>query len=240
MAQPSPDDRPADQPSPERRVANSLLAATLLALAGGSLDAFLYLNHGHVFAGAMTGNAVLCGIALLGHDQGNALHHVLPILAFFVGVWIAESLAAHLKHDAVKAALLAEILGLLVASFLPEHFPNLLFVPWIATLAAFQIASFRQVDAYAYNSTFITGDLRTAITGLHQALTPEHREAGLRQARELGLIIVSFVAGAVGGAALASHLANRTLWLPIAALLSVLALIFRQEQSSGHTPVAQA
>ena len=60
----------------EKRVADSLTSGMLLAFVGGSLDAFLYLNHGHVFAGAMTGNAVLCGIALLSGNKGNAVHHV--------------------------------------------------------------------------------------------------------------------------------------------------------------------
>ena len=53
----------------------------LLAFAGGTLDAFLYLVHGKVFAGAMTGNAVLCGIAILGRNGPDILHDALPIAA---------------------------------------------------------------------------------------------------------------------------------------------------------------
>jgi uncharacterized membrane protein YoaK (UPF0700 family) len=57
---PTSNDNPLP-PSPERRAADSLPSAVLLAFTGGSLDAFIYINHGHVFAAAMTGNAVLFG-----------------------------------------------------------------------------------------------------------------------------------------------------------------------------------
>jgi len=80
------------KPTPERRVADSLPSASLLAFTGGSLDAFLYLEHGKVFAGAMTGNTVLAGIALLSHDHTDAIRHILPIVAFLIGVWIAKLL----------------------------------------------------------------------------------------------------------------------------------------------------
>ena len=38
---------------------------SLLASAGGFLDGFTYVGHGHVFANAMTGNVVLLGINCL-------------------------------------------------------------------------------------------------------------------------------------------------------------------------------
>jgi uncharacterized membrane protein YoaK (UPF0700 family) len=42
--------------------------ALLLAATGGLLDAVVYLNHGHVFANAMTGNVIFLAIATLGRD----------------------------------------------------------------------------------------------------------------------------------------------------------------------------
>lgn len=217
----------ASEPTPERGVANSLSAATLLAFAGGSLDAFLYLQHGRVFAGAMTGNAVLCGIALLGGNRFEALRHLLPLLGFVCGVTLAELLQERLKPHAVTIGLLGEIVGLLVASFLPPGFPDLLFVPLIAVVAAYQIASFRKVDDYSYNSTFITGDLRTAVVGLYKALHPSSRREGMRQARDLGLIVACFLTGAVTGALFSSHLGNHTLWVPIVALSLALGMAVR-------------
>jgi uncharacterized membrane protein YoaK (UPF0700 family) len=47
---------------------DALPDAMLLATTGGLLDAVVYLNHGHVFANAMTGNVIFLGIAVLGRD----------------------------------------------------------------------------------------------------------------------------------------------------------------------------
>lgn len=216
---------PITCPPKEPRPAESLPAALLLAAVGGSLDAFLYLGHNRVFAGAMTGNAVLCGIALLSRDGSEALHHALPILSFVLGVYGALSLDKWLGRSAVRVGLVCEAVGLLIASFLPARFPNLLFVPFVTVLAAYQVASFKKVDRYAYNSTFITGNLRTAIEGLHQARNPETRSEGLKKFRELGGVMVCFVLGAVGGALLGPRLGNHALWLPVALLTATLVWI---------------
>lgn len=210
-----------------QRWVDTLTSATLLAFTGGSLDAFLFLNHGHVFAGAMTGNAVLLGLAVLSRDPHDALQHSLPLVAFFCGVWVAELLQERLCPHAVTVGLLGEAFGLLVCSFAGPAFPDAIFVPVLSFLAAYQVSSFREVDGFSYNSTFITGNLRTGIVGLFAARHPDRRAQGLRQARELGLIVLGFVLGAVAGAVLAPRLGNRALYLPASILLAVLALSLR-------------
>ena len=215
---------PANSSTAEHQVAGSFLAAVLLAITGGALDAFIYLNHGHVFAAAMTGNGVLLGVSILHHDYAQALRHLLPIFGFITGVFFANLLDKSLKHHAVTVGLVCEISALFVASFLPSRFPDLAFVPIIAIVAAYQITSFRQVDTYAYNSTFITSNLRTAVDGLYDALTPAKRKAGLRKFRELSCIILAFLGGAIAGAILAPRLYNHTLWIINLPLITVLLL----------------
>jgi uncharacterized membrane protein YoaK (UPF0700 family) len=208
----------------------TLPPAVLLAFAGGSLDAFLYFAHNHVFAGAMTGNAVLAGIAMLSRDSQETWHHLLPIAAFLMGVWLAEVLQTRLQRHAVTVGLVLEAVGLTAAAFLPGNFPELIFAPAVALLAAFQVTSFRTVDSFSYNSTFITGNLREMVMGIHAALDAGKRKEGLRKARDLGLIALSFVAGAVSGAMLAARLHNRTLLLPVAVLLVTLAMVSLRER----------
>jgi len=225
---------PANSSTAEHQVAGSFLAAVLLAITGGALDAFIYLNHGHVFAAAMTGNGVLLGVSILHHDYAQALRHLLPIFGFITGVFFANLLDKSLKHHAVTVGLVCEISALFVASFLPSRFPDLAFVPIIAIVAAYQITSFRQVDTYAYNSTFITSNLRTAVDGLYDALTPAKRKAGLRKFRELSCIVLAFLGGAIAGAILSPHLYNHTLWLINLPLIAVLTLTLRRTQTASH------
>ena len=220
----------------EYRAAGSLSSAILLALTGGSLDAFIYLNHGHVFAAAMTGNSVLLGVAILHHDYAQAGRHLAPIFGFILGVFFANLLNTTLKHRAVTIGLLCEITALFIASFIPGRFPDLAFVPIIAIVAAYQIASFRTADTYSYNSTFITGNLRTAVDGLYDALDPAKRKAGLRKFRELSFIILGFLLGATAGAILSPRLYNHTLWfidLPLIAVL--LGVLVRGKTAATHS-----
>ncbi len=206
----------------EQRIAQTLPSALLLALTGGSLDAFIYLNHGHVFAAAMTGNGVLLGVSVLRHDWMQVLRHGLPIVAFIVGVFLASFLNSTLKHYAVTAGLLCEIGVLLVASFLPGGFPDLVYIPMIAVVAAYQVASFKKAENYSYNSTFMTGNLRAAVEGLYMTLDPARRSEGFRQFRDLSLIVLMFLVGATVGALLSPRLLNHTLWVVDLPLLAVL------------------
>ena len=75
---------------PQKQMSESLSVGLLLALTGGLLDAYSYLNRGEVFATAETGNIVLLGIHLAQQQWGQALRYVFPILAFAAGVLVAE------------------------------------------------------------------------------------------------------------------------------------------------------
>ena len=61
--------------------------------------------------------------------------------------------------------------------------------------------------------------------GVYEMLDPERRAEGRDKAGSLGLVIVSFIVGAIGGAVLAPRFYNRALWLPVSALLTVLGLV---------------
>jgi uncharacterized membrane protein YoaK (UPF0700 family) len=206
-----PSNPPTDTSAVEQRVVGSLPSAILLAITGGSLDAFIYLNHGHAFAAAMTDNGVLLGITILHHDYMQTLRHLMPIFGFICGVFFAHVLDKQFKHHAVTIGLLCEIIALFIASFLPGSFPDLAFVPIIAVVAAYQVASFRKADTYAYNSTFLSGNLRTATDGLFDAFIPSKRRSGLRKFRELSFIVMAFPLGATAGAILAPRFYNHTL-----------------------------
>jgi uncharacterized membrane protein YoaK (UPF0700 family) len=224
-----------DDSSTELRVVSSLPSAILLAFTGGSLDAFIYLNHGHVFATAMTGNGVLLGVSILHHDYVEAFHRLVPIFGFILGVFLSHVLDKTLKHHTVTVGLGCEISALFIASFLPGRFPDPVFVLIISIVAAYQVASFRKADNYAYNSTFITGNLRTAVDGLYDALSPTKRKAGLRKFRELFFIVLAFLTGATAGAILSPHLFNHTLWLINLPLLAVLVLTLRRTYQASQS-----
>jgi uncharacterized membrane protein YoaK (UPF0700 family) len=213
----------------------ALPEALLLATTGGLLDAVVYLNHGHVFANAMTGNVIFFGIAILGRDWNEIIPHLVPLIGFFAGVATSKHLRTRLGMRSVLFGLGLEIVAIFVLGWLPASFPEMAFTGIIAYVAAFQVASFRRVDRFAYNSTFLTGNLRDVAEGLYDGLapysTPEIRERGLSQARALTFICLCFLAGAVLGAGAAPRFGNHSLWLAEPFLLAVAVKVFRNRAS---------
>ena len=213
---------------PARKASSHLAAAVLLALAGGGVDAYIYLHHGHVFAAAMTGNGVLFGADVLHRDWTGAWHHLVPLVAFSLGVMTSLLLSRKLKDASILFGLSGEVLLLFAVAWLPAGFPSFALVTMVSFAMAYQVAAFRKVDAYAFNSTFITGDLRSALEGLDKMLDPQTRHEGLRHFRDLGLVVLAFLAGAAIGAELGSYLGNRTLMVMDLPLLAVLGLVIRR------------
>jgi uncharacterized membrane protein YoaK (UPF0700 family) len=216
--------------------------AILLATTGGLLDAVVYLNHGHVFANAMTGNVIFLGIAILGRDWSEIAPHLVPLAGFFAGILTSKHLRARMGIRSALLGLVLEIAVIFALGWLPASFPEMAFTAIIAYVAAFQVASFRRVDRFPYNSTFITGNLRDVADGVYDALTPastpEAREKGLSQARALGLICLCFLAGAILGTWAAPRFGNRSLWLAEPFLLTIIVLTFRRPATSNSSPPA--
>jgi uncharacterized membrane protein YoaK (UPF0700 family) len=210
---------------------NALSSALLLATTGGMLDAIAFLNHGHVFVNAMSGNVIFLAIAFLGRDWTEIIPHFIPLVGFFAGVLTSRYLRTHLGTKSAQLGLGLEIMAIFLFGWLPRSFPEIAFTGILAYVAAFQVASFRHVDRFAYNSTFMTGNIRDVAEGLHDAYdrhsTPETRERGLSQARALGFICLCFLCGAVLGAWAAPRFGNHSLWIAEPLLIAVAVPTFR-------------
>jgi uncharacterized membrane protein YoaK (UPF0700 family) len=209
----------------------SLLIASLLALAGGMTDADVYLLHGHVFANAMTGNVVLLGATLVAHDFAQAAHHAWPLLAFCCGVLAARAWRAESRRDALFYGLLVQAIIYFLMGYFAARMADNAVTSILAFATASQVANFRKVDRFTYNSTFVTGNLRDLSEGLFESLerAPEAsagtRLRGRRKLRDLSLVCGCFFVGVSVGAWLTRPMHDRTLWmavLPIAAAAFIL------------------
>jgi uncharacterized membrane protein YoaK (UPF0700 family) len=205
-------------PTANPALPNALPDALLLAATGGMLDAVVYLNHGHVFASSMTGNVVFLGIAFFSQDWREIVRHLVPIGGFFAGVTASKYVRFRLAERSVLLfGLTFEAVVLFLLGWLPISYPHVVFTIIIAFVAAFQVASYRRVQSFSYNSTFVTGNLRDVAEGLYDAIAPsaipEVREKGQAKTRALGLICLCFLAGAATGAWGAPRLGNYSLWL---------------------------
>jgi uncharacterized membrane protein YoaK (UPF0700 family) len=205
---------------------NSLRVAALLAAAGGFLDAFTYVGHGHVFANAMTGNVVLLAVSAVSGDGRQALAHLLPIVSFVAGVAAADVLrlprVSAWTRDPAVAALVFEIALLFALSWIPREGSSEGIVLAVAFASAMLVTAFPGVDAFTYNATFTTGNIRQfAESAFLIAFTPLPRDSALRRKpRVFAVLIGSFLVGAATGAATVARWHNGALVVPMT-LLSV-------------------
>lgn len=195
----------------------SLSLGLLLALAGGSLDCYTYLNRGQVFATAETGNLVLLGVQLAQGRLDLALHYLPPILAYTAGVLAVEwfSRAVDQRMGQVKwrqVVLLLECAVVAVAGLFPAGRPNALANVLISFTSAMQVESFRMFAGCACATTMCTGNLRSGTENLYFYLHDGNREAGRKAAVYYGLISC-FVLGAVVNAAVTSFVGNKSFFL---------------------------
>ena len=203
----------------------SLFHGALLAIVGGFLDAFTYLEKGHVFANAMTGNVVLLGIFTAAGNWLQAGGHLLPIIAFLVGIVVAEILknprVRRAVHWPATICLITETILLLVAGALPGDVPNYFFTLSISFVATLQNSMFPRIERQTINTVMTTGNLRSLFQTLTAvAFSHPHNDAASK-IRIFGTVCASFLFGALFGGFVSPLAHNRALWVPSSLLLLI-------------------
>lgn len=219
------------------QMSESMRLGALLAVAGGFFDAYTYLCRGGVFANAQTGNIVLLGLELAEREWLRALAYLAPILAFALGVVVAEVVKRRGKARQAGGAgmhwrqviVLAEIVLLAGAAFLPQRM-NMAVNILISFVCAMQVEAFRKVRGSAFATTMCTGNLRS---GTEQLVI--WRQTGdanaARKARHYYCIILFFILGAALGAVCTDTLGERALLITCVPLLAVFGMMFIREKA---------
>ncbi len=190
--------------SKTRHAAENFKVGALLTLVGGYLDTYTYISRGGVFANAQTGNIVLMGLKLTECEFGAAVHYLIPIISFVVGVLAVELIKSKFNDDPKvhwhQITLLLEMFIIAVVGFIPESHNNIANV-LVSLTCAMQVEGFRRLNGNAYATTMCTGNLRSGSESLFAYL--KSRDVSQRKkAREYFSIICIFIVGAVIGAVL--------------------------------------
>jgi uncharacterized membrane protein YoaK (UPF0700 family) len=167
------------------------LAFAFAAIAGYA-DAIGYLRY-KAFAGMMTGNTVLMGLAFFRSADRPAVEYAAVLAVFFVTSAIAFTLLR--KRCPPLVLLVAEAIALL----LPEIFHG----PWAILLLVIAMGLQNPLArrlGLALSTTFITGDILHFAEGLVGRLVP-HRGHKPTSFAIYGIAWLGYAAGAALGAA---------------------------------------
>ena len=128
---------------PTRQMSEAFRNCIFLALSGGFQDAYTYFTRDGVFANAQTGNVVLMSTNFMTGKWGEGLKYLFPILAFALGVLVADLIQKKFKYFKKihwrQGILLFEIIILFAVGFMPKSMDtvaaaiiagSVIFTPW--------------------------------------------------------------------------------------------------------------
>ncbi|MGN8895614.1 YoaK family protein [Flavonifractor sp. HCP28S3_F3] len=220
-----------------KQASESFRLGALLAAAGGILDAYTYLVRGGVFANAQTGNIVLLGVRLIQGQWLLALHYLIPILAFAVGVVVAELIRYRFRQSNSvhwrQVTVGLELILLAAVAFLPSSLDNLANVA-VSFVCAVQVESFRKVNGNAFATTMCTGNLRSGTERLYLYLKTGERDHWSRAIQYYG-IILCFIGGAALGGLCAERLDQVGVLISLPFLAAAFVMMFEHKSLAGKS-----
>jgi uncharacterized membrane protein YoaK (UPF0700 family) len=202
--------------SDRTNVGLSVVAASILTAAGGSMDAWVYMDHGHVFANAQTGNVVLFGIHAAAGDFTAAARHVPSITAFIVGLVVSRLTGAWLKKGKLNSRnvrLAFECVLLVALALIASRLPNGVVTACVGFIAAVQITSFSHIGDVTFNTGMTTGNLVGAFSAASAALYGPMSKKDRTHAIALGSVCLAFAVGAVLGGFCTLHFGDYALFI---------------------------
>jgi uncharacterized membrane protein YoaK (UPF0700 family) len=201
--------------------ARDALRATILTIIAGIADAVGYITMGGVFAANMTGNTVLAGIAAAQRHYPDALDHLTPLLAFFMGAMLSR-LLLRLSHKPA-VCLLVEAVLLAAVGFLPAGPEVAVLV--LAMAMGVQASAITHFSGNAVSTVVVTSTLARTADAVLDRLWPGEKKQ-LPAAPNLPLLAltwIGYLAGAVAGALLLAVMPYPLL-VPVALLALLLFL----------------
>ena len=150
-----------------------------------------------------------------------ALRYLFPLIAFALGVLIAEQIQHYFKYAKKmhwrQGILLMEIVILLAVGFIPPEY-NMAATVLVSLACAMQVQTFRTVDGYSYASTMCIGNLRSGMDALSVYMR-EKKPTQLKKCIYYFGIIFFFAIGAGIGGNLSIKFGIHMIWISCGLLL---------------------
>ena len=208
-------------------MSEAFIVNAILAFSGGFQDAYTYITRDGVFANAQTGNIVLMSTSFLQGKWLPGVRYLAPILAFILGVFIADLVDKKWNKTALlhwrQLVIILEILILFAVGFMPPAW-NIAANILVSFSCAMQVQAFRTVGGgIVYASTMCVGNLRSGTAALSDYIHTKKKENLHRALYYFGIILV-FAVGAGIGAIASMHFSLRIIWV-CCALLAAASLL---------------
>lgn len=184
-----------------KEMSETIELGIVLALVGGFMDSYSYMCRDQVFANAQTGNMLLLGLRLSEGKWNMALCYLFPVLAFTVGIAVADIARLMIKDKNLlhwrQISVICEAVVLIVVSFIPQDL-NLLANSLTSLACGIQVESFRKINGNGIATTMCIGNLRSATQNICEYWYTKDKRVVEKGMLYYG-IILCFIIGAVIG-----------------------------------------
>ena len=214
------------------QTSETFLLSAILALSGGFQDAYTYNVRKEVFSNAQTGNIVLMSQHLMMGDWMKGLSYLFPVVAFALGVLVAERIGHRYKGAKRihwrQIVVAIEIAILFAVGFIPERY-DMIATMLVSFSCSMQVQAFRKVNGYGYASTMCIGNLRSGTESLSVYLREKQHGALKKAAHYYGIIFIFAIGAGVGGIC-SLHIGIRAIWVSSILLAIVCAMMIKEHR----------
>ena len=138
----------------------------------------------------------------------EALHYLFPVIAFAMGVFVAERVQQKYKYRSCihwrQIIVALEIAILFLVGFIPAQF-NMAATMLVSFSCAMQVQTFRKVHGYGYASTMCIGNLRAGTESLSVYLRDKKPGALKKAVHYYGIILIFAVGAGTGRSDVSSY-----------------------------------
>ncbi len=220
-------------PRSRYQMSESFLTGALLAVVAGYLDAYTYIARSQVFANAQTGNVMFLAMNIASGDIMKALSYIPPIIAFVLGIFIAEQIKKRLDGGRIhwrQYVLLLELAVIIAVSLLPHGYIGSIRLDTVANVmisfvCSLQVQSFRKIRGIVCATTMCTGNLRSGTEALTVFIQSKDKKS-LHKAGKFYAIVLFFIAGAVISTLLTQLFQEKSVILCGALLVAAILIMF--------------
>ena len=185
-------------------------------------------------ANAQTGNMLLLGINLSERNWSMALRYLFPVLAFAVGIALADVVRVHAKDKSLfhwrQLSVLCEALVLLVVCFFPQSM-NLAANSLTSLACGIQVESFRKIHGNGIATTMCIGNLRSGTQNWCDFHYTKNKESAFKGMLYYGIILM-FIIGAIIGNAFVKLLAEKAILICAAVLFMAFIMMFVDKEKA--------
>lgn len=211
------------------QMSETYVLSALLAVVGGYLDAYTYIERGNVFANAQTGNIILLGMNLARENWTKALCYIVPILAFVLGVFVSEVIKIKFKQNSNihwrQIIVVIEIISLTIVAFIPHGRMDVISNTVVSFVCSLQFDSFNK-----FTTTMCTGNLRTATEKLFSYKHIQDYEEKVKSLQYYGIILF-FIIGVILGSIFTKFFVEKAILFSCIILIIVFGMMFIKEDT---------